>query len=626
MTVAAVVTNETEAYGLTLWAWQFAWARQQDVLVLALDETGELAGKVDAAAVLAQSRHEAGEGVEDDRKPELPTVESTSLSSKADADAIFEKLRNASVELLLLCKQRKTRATTPDDERLRRLFLEASCDTMLIRLPREGKVQRGHDCQRVLVPASGGPHSAEALRWAVALTRQSGGSMDALYVQPDVGDASNAVGQAMAESILSKALGKDVHGTRPVCMVGGDFRKAVAEAVETESNAGEDRGYDLVLVGASDKWSMRKLLFSAVPDKLVNEPDGPAVAVMHQGASMTKRAGDWLAGWVSRVAPQMSREDRVTLVSRVQGSSRFDFDFLMLICLSTLIAAMGLRLNSAAVVIGAMLVAPLMTPLVGCGLALAQGNAVLIRHAIKAVAMGFILAVAIGWVLGLGLRLTGVDTATEEMLARGSPGLLDLGVAFFSGMAAAYATARPNLSGALPGVAIAAALVPPIATCGLALAIAEDQLALGSGLLFATNIVAIILGAAISLWALGVRPDHSHGGLGRWVKPTLGGLGLAGLVLACLLWVGTHRGAVPKPLPEEARAAIERILDESDAAWIDGRLREADEGVTLELTVQAEAGVSEAVVQRLANTAERVLGRPCVVRVQTNLIREVSSE
>ena len=122
------------------------------------------------------------------------------------------------------------------------------------------------------------------------------------------------------------------------------------------------------------------------------------------------------------------------------------------------------------------------------------------------------------------------------MLARGSPGVFDLIVAFVSGMAAAYASGRPNLVSALPGVAIAAALVPPIATAGLGLAAGQWQLAAGALLLFLTNIVAIVLGAACSLWAVGIRGTHEHGFLSSWAQRALIALLLIALGLAAYEW------------------------------------------------------------------------------------------
>ena len=115
--------------------------------------------------------------------------------------------------------------------------------------------------------------------------------------------------------------------------------------------------------------------------------------------------------------------------------------------------------DSAAVVIGAMLVAPLMSPLLGCGMAIVQGNLPLFRNSLKAVLFGFLVALAIGVVLGF---ISPMGELTDELRARGGPTVLDMLVALLSGIAAAYCNGRPNLSAALPGVAIAAALVPPL--------------------------------------------------------------------------------------------------------------------------------------------------------------------
>ena len=163
-----------------------------------------------------------------------------------------------------------------------------------------------------------------------------------------------------------------------------------------------------------------------------------------------------------------------------------------------------------------MLVAPLMTPLIGTGFALVQGNEKLIRNAIRSVYLGFALAFGLAILTSWFVPEFLIQT---EILSRGAPDLLDLIVAFLSGVAAAYAMGRPNLISALPGVAIAAALVPPIATSGIGVGLwIEDllwsegasilsdrlDLAVGAMLLFLTNIVAIILGTAVVFWAVGI--------------------------------------------------------------------------------------------------------------------------
>ncbi len=146
-----------------------------------------------------------------------------------------------------------------------------------------------------------------------------------------------------------------------------------------------------------------------------------------------------------------------------------------------------------------------MTPLVAMGFALVQGNEKLIRNASKSVLLGFTMALAIGGLAGVFIRLIeGHGFVTGEMNSRGDLNLLDLVVALASGVAGAYAMGRPNLNSAIPGVAIAAALVPPIATSGLALAMGDLPLSGLASLLFFMNLVCIVLGTAITFWCVGI--------------------------------------------------------------------------------------------------------------------------
>ena len=116
-------------------------------------------------------------------------------------------------------------------------------------------------------------------------------------------------------------------------------------------------------------------------------------------------------------------------------------------------------------------------------------------------------------------------------MARTEPNILDLLVALFSGIAAAYSTARPGLMGALPGVAIAAALVPPIASAGIALALGRSSQALGAASLFGVNLILIILASAFTLYCMGVRSTPEEPSQRVWAKRTIQFLLLVTLVM-----------------------------------------------------------------------------------------------
>ncbi len=178
------------------------------------------------------------------------------------------------------------------------------------------------------------------------------------------------------------------------------------------------------------------------------------------------------------------------VIEEIGVGSEPSVSFYALVATSTLIASFGLIANSTAVIIGAMLVAPLMTPIFGMALALVRGDPGMLGRAVRAELVGVILAVGIAMVFGL---LPLAVEVTPEMLARTQPNLLDLLVAVLAGFAGAYALIDERLSPALPGVAISTAVVPPLANTGLCLALAAYQGAYGSFLLFLANFLSILL-------------------------------------------------------------------------------------------------------------------------------------
>ena len=250
-------------------------------------------------------------------------------------------------------------------------------------------------------------------------------------------------GEKLLLSALGRAGVEDAKGDHiELKVVLGDD---VDEAIRAEVDEG---GYGLVLMGASDVSSVRRKLFGTIPDRVVLE-EKSTLAVIRRARPLGERVKERVGRAFDLTVPQLRREERINLFAELEGKSRWSFDFMALICLSTAIASLGLLQNSVAVVIGAMLVAPLMTPLLGAGLALVQGNGPLMRSSVKAIVYGFLMAVVIGVCVGaLGKPMTGL---TGEMLARGEPSLWDMGVGFLSGVAASYCIARPGLSSALAG-------------------------------------------------------------------------------------------------------------------------------------------------------------------------------
>jgi uncharacterized hydrophobic protein (TIGR00271 family) len=175
---------------------------------------------------------------------------------------------------------------------------------------------------------------------------------------------------------------------------------------------------------------------------------------------------------------QMPRSKRIELSTSLTRGARSSPEFLLFMSVATFLACIGLIQNSAAVIIGAMLVAPLMTPLLGSGMAMLFGNYDLFMQALRSILIGVAISGMIGllvggvalilppWLFsGSGLMLT------SEMIARSQPNMLDPFIGLAAGLAGGFAIGRDGQIGTVAGVAIAAALVPPIATAGLELAI-----------------------------------------------------------------------------------------------------------------------------------------------------------
>jgi uncharacterized hydrophobic protein (TIGR00271 family) len=190
----------------------------------------------------------------------------------------------------------------------------------------------------------------------------------------------------------------------------------------------------------------------------------------------------------------------------IDANSRCDSAYLTMNALATLIACYGLLENSPAVVIGAMLIALLLDPISGLALGLVDGNDVLLRKAFLSLLAGAIVVYATALAFG---ALHAALPLTAEIYARTAPNLMDLMIALFGGAAGAYAITSARLNGALVGVAISTALVPPLASSAILLARGEYRLSGGAFLLAFANIVGIQTASSLVMWLRGYRGPHA---------------------------------------------------------------------------------------------------------------------
>ena len=188
------------------------------------------------------------------------------------------------------------------------------------------------------------------------------------------------------------------------------------------------------------------------------------------------------------------------LFKALREDANIDGIYLVLMLISTLLATVGLYLNSVSVVLGAMLLAPLMTPIVSLAMGVLRGDVTLLNKSMGKILIGVTIALFASALITL---LFPHKPITDEMLARLNPTLLDLAVAVISGVAAAYSKSFKEIIQSLAGVAIAVALVPPLAVAGIGIGRMDFNFFFQAFLLFSTNLIGIIISATFTFRVLG---------------------------------------------------------------------------------------------------------------------------
>lgn len=329
----------------------------------------------------------------------------------------------------------------------------------------------------------------------------------------------------------------------------------------------------------------------------------------------------WFRHW--RATKLIATVDRVDVLQHVDEAGTLGPRYAFMTLMSAGIAMLGLLQGSGAVIIGAMLISPLMGPIVEMGMALATFDLRTLRESLKTMAVGVALAVAICFLI---VWVSPLQAATPEIISRTEPSLFDLLVAIFSGLAGGYATVTRK-GETIVGVAIATALMPPLAVVGYGLAVGNWAIAGGAGFLFMTNLLAIALSVTImARWY----------GFGRTDTPQQTAL-QAALIIGAFVLLSIPLGLALRNIA--ARSVAEAIV----RTTLEGAAREDGGRIT---TLRIEAGGSPILVDAVlltpldrpgfATTMERQLqdrlGRPVSVQLrevltadETRLQREKST-
>ena len=201
------------------------------------------------------------------------------------------------------------------------------------------------------------------------------------------------------------------------------------------------------------------------------------------------------------------RADDATISKRLIGGAKIKGPALVTLILSIFIASIGLNMNSTAVVIGAMLISPLMGPILAIGFGFATLNFTVAKSGILRLSVQITIAVLAS---ALYFYISPVQTATSELLARTEPNIFDVFIAIFGGLAGIIGQTRKTLDNVIPGVAIATALMPPLCTAGYGLANGNWQYFIGAGYLFFINAFFIFFAAFIVLKGVYSLPFHKQ--------------------------------------------------------------------------------------------------------------------
>ncbi|MCA9894654.1 MAG: DUF389 domain-containing protein [Anaerolineae bacterium] len=407
---------------------------------------------------------------------------------------ILDATREYGAQILILGVHQATHHDVKLGSVVENIIQAATCDVLIYRLGTTPQFDR------VVVTLDGRRHNVNALRQAVAIARAEKLPLSPMYVHRDYvyrEDIEQYQNTLLVQHDTGSTHKEIVPGNRP--------EERILSSLDDD---------DLLIMGFRQRTEFDNQHLNQLTQHLLNRAPGPVLLVSRLYEDNTRM--DVFQRRLQRFNPALTTAERSELLWQAQKTALGGIDYLAMILLSALLASLGLLLNSVAVIIGAMLVAPLMSPLSALATGLVTNRFPVTQRALISLIEGVLIALVIAVVAG---KLIPVESPTTEMLARGNPTLLDAAIAFVSGLVAAYATARKEIPAALAGVAIAAALMPPLCTVGLGIALGELQLALGSGLLFLTNILFIIVAEYGLFFWLGMRHidrDRNEQQINEW--------------------------------------------------------------------------------------------------------------
>lgn len=314
---------------------------------------------------------------------------------------------------------------------------------------------------------------------------------------------------------------------------------------------------------------------------------------------------------------KVSPQELETMRDGLLEESTQDINYLVLIFGSCIIATLGLLSNSAAVIIGAMIIAPLMLPIRGLAFGALEGDVILFRKALSSIVVGTALAISLALFVG---SFVGLPEFGSEITSRSQPTLLDLGIAVAAGGISGFAKVQPKISGSLAGTAIAVALMPPVCVVGLGLSQGNLALSVGATLLYLTNLLGITLSCMLTFLLTGCTPLH------RGRKALVWTLALTTIVVIPL---GVSFFELVRQARLEAnlkRALVNRTITFQRVILLDSDVNWLAKPPEVRLNVRTTEPVTPKQVMLLEEFLEKQMSQPFKLIFQVGDIEEVTRE
>ncbi len=458
----------------------------------------------------------------------------------------------------------------------------------------------------ILIPVAGGQNAIRAIDIAHQMSPTAKITLLSVAAR-HLGQAAKTVGRERLANIANNF--PDIKTDTKVVVADNPIDGILQEA---------ENGHDLLIIGASAEHNIvNRFIFGNIPKSILQRSPIPAI-VARRRIPFFRSAQQKLWTRLFNFLPTVSAAEPASAYKSIQKGIRHNIDYSLMLALGAAFASLGFLLDSPEIIVGAMMVSPLMASILGMSLNIILGESRNFLRALIMMIRGVIIAISMGILIGF---IAPNPQVTHEILAFSQPSLLDLGIALIAGTTAAYAISRSNVSSAFAGVAVAAALTPPLANVGLTFVMGEFDLAQGAALLFTTNLVAIIAaGALVFIW-LGFHPRYQDAEKTITLRRGLVGVVILLVLVTIPLAILTYQSTLSTRLNQNIETAIKAAVSEISGAklesWELQNSPSSDETLQIDLILRGPSLINYSTARSLQEDIAGNLQRVVALTVST---------